>query len=205
MSRKIYVVGHATHYASWMQAQLVNNMEEADLVLFTGGEDVSPKYYQDKKHPTTSCNPERDSYEIQEARKAIALNKKLIGVCRGSQLLCVLAGGNLVQDQENPAYYHDIQLYDGKLIAFTSTHHQAQFPFVLPENEYKILGWTENLCEYHKNGDDQELNPPKEVEMCYYPGISALAIQPHPEAMSITSPGVVWLQNLLNQFMTNNL
>lgn len=204
-NRKIYIVGHATNYASWMQGTLTSNLEEADLVVFTGGEDVSPKYYQDKKHPTTSCNPERDVYEIKIAREAIALNKKLVGVCRGAQLLCVLAGGNLVQDQNNPGFYHDIKLYDGKELAFTSTHHQAQFPFVLPQEEYKILGWTNDLCSYHKSGENIELSPDVEVEICYYPKINALAIQPHPEMMSDNAPGVLWLQNLLNKFIDNEL
>jgi putative glutamine amidotransferase len=66
-----------------MGGSIVDKLEDADLVVFTGGEDVSPRYYQDTKHPTTSCNPERDSYEIKKAYQAIELGKKLIGVCRG--------------------------------------------------------------------------------------------------------------------------
>jgi hypothetical protein len=76
---------------------------------------------------------------------------------------------------------------------------------VLSEEEYKILGWTENICGYHKSGNNTELNPEKEVEICFYPKIKALAIQPHPEYMSIDSPGVVWLKELLQKFMNDEL
>ena len=46
---KIYVVGNSTHYASWIDNhKLVDNIEDADIVLFTGGEDVDPKYYNEE-------------------------------------------------------------------------------------------------------------------------------------------------------------
>lgn len=81
--RKIYVVGNATNYANWMQAELVEDMKNADLVLFTGGEDVSPSLYNSPKHHTTSCSPMRDEYEVKEYKKAKDLGLPCIGICRG--------------------------------------------------------------------------------------------------------------------------
>ena len=46
MSRKIYVVGYGRSYANWMQGEIVPDMKDADLVLFTGGEDISSELYK---------------------------------------------------------------------------------------------------------------------------------------------------------------
>lgn len=81
---KIYVVGGATYYAQFIEgASLVNNLEEADLVLFTGGEDVSPNLYKCRKHSTTHSNPTRDTME-KEIFEKINPNKQVcLGICRG--------------------------------------------------------------------------------------------------------------------------
>ena len=67
---KIYVVGNATNYASWINNhKLVDNIEDADIVLFTGGEDVDPSIYGQEKHPKTYSNLERDLKEKAEFEK----------------------------------------------------------------------------------------------------------------------------------------
>lgn len=103
---KVYVVGRATNYANWVSSELVSKIEDADLVLLTGGEDVNPKYYGENPNPTTSFNDLRDVYEMEEINKAISLNKPLYGTCRGMQLLTVMAGGKLVQNQSNAISPH---------------------------------------------------------------------------------------------------
>lgn len=206
IKRKIYVVGASKHYMNWMQGELVNDMEKADLVVFTGGEDVSPFFYNRKSHPTTSASSYRDKYERGEFIKAQELNKHCIGICRGSQFLCVMSNGILVQDQENPSYIHPINTYDGKIINISSTHHQAQFPFLLPENEYKILGWTNGASDYHWGQSYQEeLNPPKECEIVYYSKTKCLGIQGHPEDIMDYQETIDYLRDLLDKFMMDEL
>lgn len=83
---KIYVVGGDTYYARWIEnAEITNNLKEADIVFFTGGEDVTPSYYNCKKHKTTYNNPQRDAYE-KEIFDQITSNQLVIGVCRGLKL-----------------------------------------------------------------------------------------------------------------------
>src|SRR6266446_2592686 len=95
--RKIYVVGSSRQYANWMQGELVDNIEDADLVLFTGGEDVDPRMYKEPRNPHTGCNLDRDIQEAREFYLANKLKKHIIGICRGSQFTCVMSGGKLVQ------------------------------------------------------------------------------------------------------------
>ena len=58
------------------------NNEEADIVIFTGGEDVDPSLYHEEKHPTTYSNLNRDLYE-RDKFEHIKPNQLAIGICRG--------------------------------------------------------------------------------------------------------------------------
>lgn len=179
---KVYVVGNSIGYANWIpNRELVSSMEKCDLVLFTGGEDVNPAYYNEPKHKTTSFNTARDVKEWKEMTKAKELGKHILGTCRGAQLACAFVGGKLVQHMENNDFTHSIVTSTGESISVTSLHHQAQFPFGLPESDYKILGWSEGESVYHLDGNGKEMNPPKECEIVYYPTIKCLGIQSHPE------------------------
>lgn len=203
--RKIYVVGSSNNYANWMEGMVVKKIEEADVVVFTGGEDVDPSLYNQPSHKTTWSNIDRDLFEKDEFQKAKELDKPCLGICRGSQFLCVMNGGLLVQDQPNPHYMHKITTYTGDEFMITSTHHQAAFPYNLKKDEYKVLGWTKNMLPYHKGGDDKELNPELECEIVYYPNSKSLGIQGHPESMDLESSAVLYLRGILNNFLNGNL
>lgn len=202
--RKIYIVGPAKHYANWMQGELVNQIKESDLVVFTGGEDVDPVLYGEKEHPYTSSNIHRDVDEMEAFDEAKEFDKPCIGICRGHQFLCVMAGGKLIQHQGNPGT-HPMDMYDGATITTTSLHHQAAFPFNLPKEDYKILGWTYKLNGKHEDAKGKEMNPPKEIEVAIFKKIKALGIQGHPEMMDRDSDSIKYFQNLLNKFLNNEL
>jgi len=207
--RKIYVVGNSFEYANWMEGKLTNVLEESDLIVFTGGEDVSPVLYGEKPHPTTGFNIRRDTNEMQIYCKALQHKKHIIGICRGSQFLCVMNGGKLVQHQNNPKYIHPISLRDGTVINITSTHHQAAYPFNLSKEDYIIIGWGDGLSEFHLNGYGEELSDIpnfKECEIVYYPHTKCLGIQGHPEHENYKyEDGLPYLQNLLNDFLNDKI
>lgn len=188
-----------------MQGQVVTNMKDADLVVFTGGEDVHPDFYGEPMNPTAHCNKIRDRYEHLEFNEALQRKIPMLGICRGSQFLCVMNEGRLIQHQQNPSYMHAIDTYDGKTIEITSTHHQAQFPFDLPKDHYNVLGWTKGMSKFHEDGTRQEMNPPVECEIVHYPKTRCLGIQGHPEMMKLIHPTIEYLQRLLNGFLQNNL
>lgn len=81
--KRVYVVGPQIEYANFINNHiLVDNISDADIVLFTGGEDVTPSYYGCKKHRTTVNNIKRDKYELSEFNK-ISKDQLAIGICRG--------------------------------------------------------------------------------------------------------------------------
>lgn len=180
MKRKIYVVGGSYGYANWMEGELVLNLKDADLVVFTGGEDINPDLYAKRSHPETRFNDRRDRYEVVKFQEARKYDKKLIGICRGSQLLCALAGGSVVQHQYHPSV-HDMETVTGT-IRVTSSHHQRQYPYNSKHVNFELIGWCNNLAPYSEGeGHYDNLNGKPEVEIAVYPDINALAIQSHPE------------------------
>lgn len=209
-NRKIFCVGPENTYSNWMQGVLVSDIESANLVLFTGGEDVTPSLYNDAKHHTTGCNKQRDDYEIEFYNKALSLGKKMIGICRGSQFLCAMSDGKLVQHQQAQPYRHPIKTTTGRSFITTSSHHQAQYPWGLPKDEFKILGWTEALSSFHFNGKGEEIvnniiPNNVECEIVYYPKTQCLGIQGHPEWQDLSGEDVQYVRGLLNDFMGEKL
>jgi hypothetical protein len=186
--RQIYVVGSQTNYANWMIGNVTDNMHNADVVVFTGGEDVSPELYSMEMHPQTHCSPARDAQEVKEFNKAFQLGKPCVGICRGAQLLCVMAGGQLIQHQSQTGFYHRVNTFNDRSIQVTSCHHQAQYPWMLGENDFRVLGWTVGQSAYHEGENKIEMVKglvPGEIEIedCHYPHIRALCIQGHPEML----------------------
>ena len=96
MDKKIYVVGGSVGYASFMNNyELVNNLEDANIVLFTGGEDVTPEFYKEERHPRTYCNPERDKREKEVFDKIDPSKQIAVGICRGLKIVAHVKRGEL--------------------------------------------------------------------------------------------------------------
>jgi putative glutamine amidotransferase len=73
-------------------------LDALDGLLFTGGSDLDPELYGQNAHSETNdVVPERDSAEIALLRAALERDLPVLAVCRGSQVLNVALGGDLVQ------------------------------------------------------------------------------------------------------------
>ena len=117
-----------------------------DGLVITGGNfDIDPKYFGQKiKSTKIKLKSERTHYEINLLKKFYKLNKPIIGICGGAQLINVFDGGTLIQDikskikheQPNPRNEtgHEIEIirgtylnsiYKKRLNKVNSAHHQA--------------------------------------------------------------------------------
>jgi putative glutamine amidotransferase len=73
-------------------------LDALDGLVVSGGNDVDPSAYGASPHPETGgTRPERDRAELALLRAALARDMPVLAVCRGSQLLNVARGGDLVQ------------------------------------------------------------------------------------------------------------
>lgn len=217
-NRKVYVVGGCKELANWVEwEEIVSSMELADMVMFAGGPDVNPAIYGDKLHPMTRCSVALDRYECAAFNRALTLKKKMVGICRGAQFLCVMSGGRLVQHQANIDSVHQVTSDDNKEYWVTSDHHQAQYPWGLAQKDFRVLAWTQGLSPFHHDGDEREMvyeevKGAKEVEICHYLNTKCLGIQCHPEWMFPKRladlemmESIQWLRRILDRFMWGTL
>jgi gamma-glutamyl-gamma-aminobutyrate hydrolase PuuD len=184
---KVFIVGCGTGYEAMFVKQgwqVVDDIHDADLIQFIGGEDVTPSYYGEQTHPATHSNKHRDATEALVYDYCRKYGKPMVGICRGGQFLHVMNGGSMWQDVKGHAIYgtHDATDLDtGIVLPVTSTHHQ-----MMRESEHGVtlLVGTHHSCGYkeHMNMDTParvECNV--DVEAVYYPETDCLCFQPHPE------------------------
>lgn len=162
----------------------VKNPKDIDLVLFTGGEDVNPHFYNEQIGKYTHINSNRDKKEIDTFYRFKG-KSFLLGICRGNQLLTILSGGKLIQHVEGHCRDHSMVLNNSLKYNITSSHHQMIYPFDLNEKDYELIGYSEYFqSNTYLNGDNEEIelsNNFLEPEIVYYKNTNALCIQGHPE------------------------
>lgn len=206
---KIYVVGGDLNYANWISdKEFVQTPEEADLVLFTGGEDVHPSLYGSEMSEFCYTNLKRD-LEEKKIFDSLKPEQYCLGICRGSQFLCIMNGGKLVKDCTGHGLWGTHGITDGNLLLeITSTHHQMQDPYNLNKDNYNIMFYAapSRSGRYLGAKEHSHLLHAKEPEIVEYHTPNkpkCLAIQGHPEMMEGTKTAN-FLDNLLKRFINND-
>jgi putative glutamine amidotransferase len=117
-----------------------------DGLVFSGGSDLDPELYDQEPHDETfGIVPQRDRAELALLEAALVRDMPVLAVCRGSQVLNVARGGDLVQHlpdvvgdekhKHTPGTFadHDVTLEPGTRLAdllgahapVKSHHHQG--------------------------------------------------------------------------------
>ena len=172
--------------------------KDAALVVW-GGADINPKLYGHPQSRTTWPSEQRDDVEWAAMKRAVELGIPIIGICRGAQMLCALAGGYLIQDVTNHAGSgHHVETYDGHILFVNSLHHQM---LAIEDTEHELLAWSApNRSRHYIYKDDLEWTPPeyfKEPEFVHFPTVKGLAVQWHPEMMA---PDALATQFVLKEY-----
>lgn len=143
----------AVHRAGGRAVLLPPSPEGADVLadrldglLLSGGVDIDPSRYGAERDPHTQpSRPERDEGELAVLHRATEADLPVLGVCRGMQLMCVAAGGSLIQhlpdaigsDRHQGAVgiyvEHDVRIVPGTRLA-------------------AVLGDTVRVPSYHHQG-----------------------------------------------------
>jgi len=116
----------------------IEEVDKMDIIVVPGGGDVHPLFYKENDlFPIIRKNIRLDEFEILAIRRAISVGKKVLGVCRGHQIVNVALGGTLIQDistfgYKNHFLYHNPLIWKegagvlSKMFAeVNSMHHQA--------------------------------------------------------------------------------
>lgn len=171
--------------------------EQDSMLVIWGGADINSIYYKHPKHSTTWPGGLRDRLEWTLMNEAKDRGIPIMGVCRGAQMLCALAGGFLIQDVENHVGQHEVVTHDGNSFDVNSIHHQMMCMVEMPEDTYELLAWREGRSGApYGYKDDKWFTPDenwKEPEFVYFPKINGYAVQWHPEAMRSESEATQYI------------
>lgn len=201
---KVFIVESGLSYFSMFRHagwEHTSHMKEADLVLFTGGSDVSPELYGQAKHTTTHPNPARDFRERLIFNLCRKVNKPMVGICRGGQLLNVLCGGSLYQDVDGHYEKHDVHDISTSVdYPASSDHHQMMqvgskgtLLAYASEAAFKEICW---IAGKHKILKTDNVDP----EVVHYPNEKVLCFQYHPEY-----PGFEYLADIFFGYLRTYL
>ena len=186
--KKVFIESGGSDYRRMFQKNgfaTTDDYKAADLICFTGGEDVHPSFYGHSKHPQTYASIERDVMCMHLYRAALALAIPMVGICRGGQFLNVANGGWMYQHVVGHTRPHMLELPVPGLgsVMASSTHHQM----MAPASNGRLLGYgEEGTCkslEYWdlKKGWVREERGDINNEVVLYDDTRSLCFQPHPE------------------------
>lgn len=167
-----------------------------DALVVWGGEDISPSLYNQSVRRETGAGPvpsRRDTLEWNLMKSAVERGIPIIGVCRGAQMLCALAGGTLYQHVNNHAgSSHDAECDDGSIIKVSSLHHQMMNP---TNTEHELVAWSTEVRSNVHLDDTGDVPTLIEPEYIYFPKVKGHAIQWHPEFQGLDAGANVWLRD----------
>lgn len=115
--------------------------EDCDGLLIPGGVDVDPVHYGQENTASRDIDHERDRDELALIDLFLRLQRPILGICRGHQILNIALGGTLIQDLPDDSHHqredkvdrvHPVKvvhpflhaLYGDRFIS-NSAHHQA--------------------------------------------------------------------------------
>ena len=124
-------------------------LDALDGLVFSGGSDLDPGLYGAEPHPETDgVRADRDRAELALLEAALARDMPVLAICRGSQVLNVVLGGDLVQHVPE-AVGHD----DHKQAAGVFSEHGVE---LRPGSRVaRALGARAHVKSHHHQGFDR--------------------------------------------------
>lgn len=165
----VYIWGEAERYENYRRAveaaggrvRFGGSPAGCGALLLPGGGDLEPWRYGQANTASRGLEPERDAAELALLERFTALEKPVLGICRGHQTINVFFGGTLVQDLPGHSAAGGIdrlhfvrtapsplrRLY-GEQCVVNSAHHQAvdRLGSGLQATQWAPDGTVEALC-----------------------------------------------------------
>lgn len=174
-------------------------IERCDGIMMTGGEDLDPAFYGAERHEACGPTvPERDAFDRYFYLRALEMNKPVLGICRGLQLMNCASGGSLYQDIPSELTTDIAHRMERP---FTRTVHAAEIvkgsPLhaLLKEDRIQVNSIHHQCVRDLAPGFEVMATAPDGVvEAIWHPGYKFVcAVQWHPERLLDVTPESVML------------
>jgi gamma-glutamyl-gamma-aminobutyrate hydrolase PuuD len=181
------------------------SLEEAEAVALPGGADISPELYGAPPHPRTHAYMQRDNEEIELVRHCMNYGIPIMGICRGAQLLCAMAGGSMYQHVNNHgglSLHTIVDTRTSQMRVVNSLHHQMMIPpstadVLAVASEATVREYVndraEVISEIPKRGED--------IEAVWFPTLLGLGVQWHPEMATQDDDSRRYFFELVDEFI----
>jgi putative glutamine amidotransferase len=168
-------------------------LDVIDALVLSGGGDIDPSRYDGKRHDTNySIDQERDTLELELARRVIDSRIPTLGICRGAQILNVVQGGKLIEHIPDEVgvkvlhrapprepVTHGVKLKAGSRLAQ-----------ILGRDQFDATSWHHQALRGAAAGFDAVAHAPdgtiEAIEMPSHPWM--IAVQWHPELSAASDP-----------------
>lgn len=166
-----------------------------DALVLTGGDDVDPQAYGAVVTGTTSkIDPLRDEFEVALLEAMMGLEKPVLGICRGAQLINVALGGTLIAH---------LPLGEGEAhssYAYPRAHRRHRVDFIEGSAAHALYGGNDEVNSFHHQSVDRPGRgvvvtgraPDGVVEAIEVDGLDVLGVQWHPECFG-SDPAFTWV------------
>ena len=138
---------------------LLKIINTCDGFLISGGPDIDARLFgEENKIFNQEISPCRDMLEVYVIKKAIHMNKPLLGICRGIQVMNVAMGGTIYQDIYSQIKGKDLIKHSQTAPKWYPTHN------VFTEKDSKLRGIFANEIIEVNSFHHQEV---KELALCF--------------------------------------
>ncbi len=162
-------------------------MSESDAVWIPGGPDLHTEFYNET---TNQAYPPHSYYrevlEFSLTQAAIAMDKPILGICHGSQLVNVFLGGSLHQHVDTPSGHVDLIAHTNEGLIGSVIENQLIGPSYHHQAVKRIADTLEVVASYNGVIKATQATDGKKIMLCQF----------HPEYEADKSS-----VNILNQFI----
>src|SRR5690606_13685052 len=114
-----------------------------DGLYLTGGNDIDPTLFGEEPHPRLGeINRVRDDFEMEIIHQMLLLNKPILAVCRGCQILNITLGGNMYQDIhsqiETPILQHSQKAINSQASHFVNVEKNSILYKLVKQTKIKV-------------------------------------------------------------------
>lgn len=124
-----------------------------DGLLLSGGGDIDPELFDEDPHPRLGeVTPCRDSFELAIVKEMLKLDKPILGICRGLQLVNVAFGGNIFQDMHTvsakPLLQHNQKAPASHASHFIEVVEESLLGQITKSDRFKVNSFHHQSAKY---------------------------------------------------------